>query len=102
MNFDMADVQPFLKRIPPLLDSGFSDKEIMQVHRAAKSLKVEAEKTLKFSVQYKGHETPLHITIVMDDIDAPDMYFFTHPELADKIQGEMGQFAKEMEKKYGP
>lgn len=35
---------------------------------------------------------PLRLVIFMDDVDAPDLYFFTHPELAADIEEELHQF----------
>src|SRR5688572_28303227 len=74
-NFDSEEVRPFLERLKPLIESGFSDKEILQVQKTLESMKVDEEKELEFPIRYKGQQTVLRVTIFMDDVNAPDLSF---------------------------
>ena len=47
----------------------------------------------RFDVMYNQRNVPLEIRAVVEDVDAPDVYFFTVPDLADEIQAEMRAFA---------
>jgi len=96
MNFDSENVRPFLERLKPLIESGFSDEEILQVQRMMEVLKIDDEKELEFPILYRGRETVLRVGIFMDDVNAPDVYFFTDPELAKEIDKEMEKFADEL------
>ena len=94
-SFDLQDLQPFLERVARLLDAGFTDREILEIKRLAEVMALDAEETLEFPVKYRGRTIPLRITIFMDDLAAPDVYFFTDPGLAQEINREMQQFAEE-------
>ena len=96
MNFDSENVRPFLERLKPLIESGFSDEEILQVQRMMEVLKIDDEKELEFPIRYRGRQTVLRVGIFMDDVNAPDVYFFTDPELAKEIDKEMEKFADEL------
>ena len=95
-NFDTENVLPFLRRIEPLFEAGFSDGEISQVQKMLENLKVEEEKELEFPIQYHGEKSVLQIKIFMDDVDSPDVYFYTHPKLVKEIDTEFEKFADEL------
>lgn len=97
MNFDSENIIPFLKRLKPLIEAGFSDNEILQIQKMLENLKVDEEKELEFPIQYQGEKSILRIKIFMDDIDAPDVYIFTHPKLANEIDKEMDRFMDELD-----
>ena len=44
MNFDSENIRPFLERLKPLVESGFSDSDISQVQKMLESLKIDDEK----------------------------------------------------------
>lgn len=96
MNFDIEAMPPFLARIAGLLDDGFGNQEIETLVELAWQMDVDTEQTREFRVTYRGNSVPLRVQIVLDDIDAPDLYFFTSAELAAAIQREMSAFADEM------
>ena len=96
MNFDLENVRPFLERLKPLIESGFSDDEILRVQRMMESMKVDEEKEVEFPIQYRGSRSVLRIGIFMDDVDSPDVYFFTHPKLAEEIGVQMKKFADDL------
>ena len=90
-NFDSEEVGPFLARLKPLIELGFSDKEILQVQKTLESMKVDEEKDLEFPIRYQGEQTVLRIRIFMDDVNAPDLFFFTDPKLAEAIDAEIAK-----------
>jgi len=96
-NFDSAGVADFLPRVTLLVDSGFSTNEIEQVQELVETLEINHQESLEFPIVYMDDETVLHIAVFMDDIDAPDLAFFTVPGLAEEIGAEMEAFYVERE-----
>lgn len=83
---DMGQLKPFLSTLIPLIESGFSESQVNRVMELVESMDVEEEKEVgNFQIKYNGRDTVLVIKVFMDDIDAPDLYVFTDPELADEI-----------------
>ncbi|GAB5407281.1 MAG: hypothetical protein Aurels2KO_55120 [Aureliella sp.] len=96
MNFDLENVQPFLARIAKHIESGFSDTEIKTVAEFVGNTEVEDEHEMTLSVVADGQSTPLVIRVFMDDIDAPDLYFFTSADLASEITSEYDGMCEEL------
>ena len=96
MNFDLENVQPFLVRIAQHIDTGFTDAEIKTVAEFVANTEVEDERETNLSVVVGGQTTPLIIRAFMDDINAPDLYFFTSADLAAKIDSEYETFCEEL------
>jgi hypothetical protein len=95
MNFDPENVQPFLKRVSGLVDSGFGDSEAQRVLQSMQGLSPDQEATSEYQVVYRKESVKLRVRVVMSDIDAPDLFFFSDKVLAEAIQGEMIRFAEE-------
>jgi hypothetical protein len=93
-NFDSPQVEPFLRRVAALV-SGFGATEIAQVTQLLNELEVDEERELRFEVKHEGRMAPLHIGVFMDDVDAPDLYFFTTPKLAAQLDELMQDFSEE-------
>ncbi len=97
MNFDMNNVKTFLQRISPLIESGFSKKEISQVQEEIGKMEPDdGYEVGKFDIVYRDKKTKLIIN-AFDSPEAPDIYIFTNPNLANQIQEEMVKFADELE-----
>lgn len=96
MNFDMATLRAFLPRVERLVDSGFGPVEADQIMSLASTLDVDAEAQREFQVVYKGQRVILRVQVVMDDIEAPDVYFFTSEQLAKAIGEEMISFGQKL------
>jgi uncharacterized protein Smg (DUF494 family) len=96
MNFDTSGVRPFLERLEDLLEDGFGDPEIQDVMEVIDSLAVDDETEVKYDITFAGEELPLRIRIYMEDIDSPAIAFVTAPDLADRIQEEMAEYAEEL------
>ena len=96
MNFDLDTLQSFLPRVERLVDSGFGPVESDQIMDLARTLEVGAEARREFQVVHGGQGVVLRIQVVMDDLEAPDVYFFTSEELAKAIGDEMIAFGDEL------
>ena len=96
MNFDLETVEPFLNRLVHIFDSGINAAKVKEMTEFTKATPVESQNNMDIEVVYKGKETLLKYGVFMDDIDAPDLYFFTSKELAEEIQNEMSKYADEL------
>ena len=96
MNFDLENVRPFLVRLQPHIESGFTDADVGRLADFVAETPVEQERETTLTVVANGSETPLVFRVFMDDIDAPDLYFFTSAELAAKIDSEYEAMCEEL------
>lgn len=94
--FDTNWVRPFLERIEPLIESGFDSEEIEEICQFVAKLPREKEGVLEFEVWHAGKRTPLYINVFMDDIDSPDIAFFTSAALAEQIKAECMRYFEEL------
>jgi len=92
MNFDCEEVRPFLERLTSKLCI-LQPNDIDRLAREIAVVPVSRVGRWTFDVVYKQRDVPLEVRAAMEDVDAPDVYFFTAPELADQIQAEMRAFA---------
>jgi hypothetical protein len=97
MNFDLSDVQPFLQRLTQKLQL-LTMEDIDRLSREIAAVPVEEERRWQFDVMHEGKTVPLKIRAFMDDVEAPDIFFFTVPGLADAIQAELISFAEDQGK----
>ena len=88
-NFDYEQVQPFLIRISGLIGSGFGAAEIAALMKKAQSLRPDQSCQTVFPITHGGVAGPLRIRIFMDDVDAPDVYFYAPVALAKQIDDEI-------------
>jgi hypothetical protein len=95
MNFDTENVPLFLTRIAKLVESGFGTSEAERVLQDLKDLSPDQEAMSEFQVVFRGESVALKVKIVLDDIDAPNLCFFSSKAVADAIQQEMIRFAEE-------
>ena len=94
MNFDMENVKPFLERANKNLKLGLN---IEQLIKHTSSVRPESEKSISLQATYLGKSIPLTYKVFMDDINAPDLYFFTPSKgLADALNNELVRFADEL------
>jgi hypothetical protein len=97
-NFEAEDIVPLFTRIAKLIDRGFGEKQIEEVRVLASSLAVEEEKTLVFKIRSDRTKTVLSVTILMSDVDSPDVTIRTSPRLAQRIQEAMVAFQNERDR----
>jgi hypothetical protein len=93
MNFDAEEVGPFLGRLTskvPILPAFDCDR----LAREIAAVPVARVGRWTFDVVYDERHVPLEVRAAMEDFNAPDVYFYTVPELAERIQAEMRAFAE--------
>jgi hypothetical protein len=95
-NFEVEQLQQFLQRVKTLIDSGFTEDEILQVQRAAESMPIDSSKRLEFPIHFKGTGATLVITLFMDETEFPEVSFLTHPDLAEAIDQQMNLYFEEI------
>jgi hypothetical protein len=95
-NFDVENIPPFLRRIAPLIESGFGEEQIDLIVDVATRLAVDQEQALVFPIRHAGQPAVLEARVVMDDIAAPDLYIFAPAALASEIAGAFARFAEEL------
>ncbi|MCC4612987.1 hypothetical protein LL963_12920 [Xanthomonas campestris pv. esculenti] len=91
MNFDQEGVGPFLHE---LSSSITSNVDAGALTKAVDSLPVEQTGNWEFSVNSGGQTERLVVVAFKDDVDAPDLAFYTSPELTAKIQRQLESFAQ--------
>jgi len=94
-NFDSEMVRPFLERIRPFFDSGFGSDEVERICQVVATLAEDQEGTIAFQIRHAGKEAEFKVRVFMDDVDAPDIYFFGPGALKEQIGSEFGRFAVE-------
>jgi len=93
MNFDQESVRPFLKE----LDSKFAfSLDIEKMVGFSESIEVEKEDLMYVQIDTVDGNSRLEFRVFMDDIDAPDLYFFfEQAELAQRVGEFMMEWAEE-------
>jgi hypothetical protein len=80
-NLDMDDVEPLLRKIAGLVDSGFGKSEIEEVIGVVEEMKPDQTRAFRFGVRFQKQKTALYVVLFMDDIDAPDLAIHSAPAL---------------------
>lgn len=86
---DTADLEPVLLRVSRLMTAGFSRTAALALARRIASQPLESERSYVYKVTYEGRAIPLRVSAYMDDVDSPDLYFFTTADAARAIQREL-------------
>ncbi len=94
MNFDLENVRPFLEQVEESLALGL---DVDRLADLTARTEVETTNGSAFEVKYQGEDVQVRFAAFMDDIDAPDLYFYVRSEaLAEAIDGEMEKFCERM------
>jgi hypothetical protein len=96
MNFDLDALGPFLVRIQRHIPA-LSGLDMSSIYGISATMRPEEEREWAFEVEHGGLRVPLKIRVVMDDVDAPDLYCFTSQALATEIQDHMSAFAEDLD-----
>lgn len=94
-DIDLAYLKPFLSRIIPFIEDGFSHAEIEQILNGFNKLEKDEEIDIDFKIKYNGTESIMKFKIVKEDVDTVRFYIFTHSNLSKKIDEELIKFTKE-------
>jgi hypothetical protein len=89
VNFDLDQVQPFLRRIAGFISSGFGSIEISRFIKRVKKLKPDGSCPFVYPITFRGVACPFRIVVFMDDIDAPDLDFYAPVKLIREIEKEI-------------
>ena len=94
MNFDLENVRPFLQRLHERRGIGL---DVDALVRFAEETPVEEERGMQRGCTFEGRTIPLRFSVFMDDVDAPDLYFYAPDKaLIDTIDAEFGAFCEEL------
>ena len=94
MNFDQEGVGPFLSELSRSLTSGLDASQADALAQSIDSLPVEQTGNWEYEVVANGKTERLVIVAFKDDVDAPDLAFYSSPELSARIQGQLESFAQ--------
>ena len=93
MNFDMENVYPFIEKLNTELALQLKAGELT---KAISQTPLDSESTFSLEIYYSGKKQKLILKAHMDDVDAPNLYFFSpSAELARSINSAMLSFADE-------
>ncbi len=94
MNFDQSGVRPFLVELAGAFDSGFSSGDASRLAEAIGALPLEASGTWEYLVAINGRAERLVVVAHKDDVESPDLAFYSSPELASVIDKRLERFAE--------
>ena len=95
MNLDQEHVGPLLAKISKIFPAGFTQDAGAKLTDQVDGLWVGQSANWEFSVTFNGRPSRLVIAAYKDDSDAPDLYFFSSPEVAAQINKELSAFSEE-------
>jgi hypothetical protein len=96
-NFDLDEVQPFLKRLVKLIDAGFGSREITGVMKKIRKLEPEKRLQMVFPITFRDALCPFYLGVFMDDVEAPDICFSGPVEFVRLIDDEIKKFDPSIE-----
>jgi hypothetical protein len=82
-NLDFETLEPVLKSLAGCVHDGFGSQEVAEILGVAEETKPEQTKAFRFVVN--GGMNELWVAVFMDDINSPDLYVHSHPELIKKF-----------------
>ena len=91
MNFDQEGVRPFLHQLSSSITSNLDAGALAT---RIDSLPIEQSGNWEFHVDSDGQAQRLVVVSFKEGIDAPDLAFYTSPELAAKTQQQLESFAQ--------
>lgn len=100
MNFDLENVQPFLKELSSVLDSGFTDDDINAIQSRIEKMKQnnEVKEIGSFNVIYKGEQAKIRIVAEIhleDDLKEVVLFMYSNEEIVATVDKEMMKFVDE-------
>ncbi|WP_126941582.1 hypothetical protein [Xanthomonas sp. BRIP62418] len=91
MSFDQDGVGPFLHELSGSVSTNLDADALKE---SIDALPVETVGNWEFSATLNGKRERLVVVAFKDDVDAPDLAFYTSPELAAKVQQQLESFAQ--------
>ncbi len=87
-NFDLELFTKLMQRVSAKWPDVLTQARIQEVTAFCLSLQHNEEKPLSFTVQHDGGTTSFSIRAFMDEIEFPDIEFFSFPEIIQTIRDE--------------
>ena len=94
MNFDQEAVAPFLLELSSSFTSGLDPSQADTLAQSIDSLPFEQSGNWEYEVVTNGKPERLVVVAFMDDVDSPDLAFYSSQELAARIQKQLELFAQ--------
>jgi hypothetical protein len=94
MNFDQEGVGPFLAELSRSFTSGLKPSQANTLAQSIDSLPMEQTGNWEYWVVANGKTERLVVVALKDDVDAPDLAFYSSPELVARIQEQLESFAQ--------
>ncbi|UWS79010.1 hypothetical protein N1037_17360 [Phaeobacter sp. G2] len=91
MNFDAAEVGPFLIRLAENPRFALPADFDTAIIGALPEIAVDNSRRWRIDGDFDGAPMQLEIEIFMDDLAAPDIYFFSSAQVIAEIENEMKQ-----------
>lgn len=92
MNFDARDVGPFLNRLAESPRFTFPHGFAAAIAGSLPNLALDQTKRWKVDGDFDGAAMVIEIEIFMDDIEAPDLSFFSSAKIITEIDRQLEQF----------
>lgn len=96
-NFDLDEVQAFLKLLVKFVGAGFGSREITSVMKQIRKLEPEKRLQMVFPITFRGALCPFYLGVFMDDVEAPDICFSGPVGFVRKIDDEIKKFDPTLE-----
>lgn len=84
-----------LLRVSRLLASGFNAAEARSLAERINAQALDSGQEYEYHVTHRGTRLLLRIVAFMDDVDAPDIAFFTSPALAKAIDEQIAAYMEQ-------
>lgn len=102
MNFDLEEVEPLLKRLNSVLDSGFKESDIQVIQSQINQMSTdhEVKEIGTYKVVYKDKDAQIRIEAeihIEDDSREVVLNMFSHPKLVQAIDEKMIEHSDEVE-----
>ena len=96
-NFDHEIFTVLMDRVSAKWPRVLTPARIKEMTEFCLSLQHNEEKPMSFAVQHAGMTTSFGIRAFMDDINFPDVEFFSFPEIIETLSSEYEQVCEELE-----
>ncbi len=96
MNFDRAEVAPFLSRLVAHPRLGLPQAMPGMVDQGLNDLAVDQTRIWTIDGELDGGPIQIRIEAFMDDIDAPDLSFYSSAQATALIEAELTRFDQDM------
>ncbi|MBO9448743.1 hypothetical protein J7426_00630 [Tropicibacter sp. R16_0] len=97
MNFDAGSVEPFLIGLLNNPRFGLPTDLPATIAQALPGIPIDGKQRWQIDGDFDGAKVQINIEVFMDDIDAPDLYFFSTQPVIAEIERELTAFGDLME-----